>query len=83
MVLFFGSIIFYAMGAGRMAILLTALTIVNYILGQMVFSADKGGVKASNKRAFYLATSDLRSGRERSPPRPSATASSSLSWDLE
>ena len=55
MVLFFGSIIFYAMGAGRMAILLTALTIVNYILGQMVFSADKGGVKASNKRAFYLA----------------------------
>ena len=54
-VLFFGSIIFYAMGAGRMAILLTALTIVNYILGQMVFSADKGGVKASNKRAFYLA----------------------------
>ena len=40
-VLFFGSIIFYAMGAGRMAILLTALTIVNYILGQMVFSADK------------------------------------------
>ena len=54
-VLFFGSIIFYAMGAGRMAALLTGLTIINYILGQMVFSADKGGVKARNRRAFYLA----------------------------
>ena len=54
-ILFFGSIVFYAMGAGRMAVLLTALTIFNYVLGQMVFSADKGGVKARNKRAFYLA----------------------------
>ena len=54
-VLFFGSIIFYAMGAGRMAALLTGLTIINYILGQMVFSADKGGVKPKNRRAIYLA----------------------------
>lgn len=54
-VLFFGSIIFYAMGGLRMAMGLTALTIINYILGQMVFSADKGGVKPANKRAFYAA----------------------------
>ena len=54
-VLFFGSIIFYAMGGIRMAIGLTALTVINYILGQMVFSADKGGVKPANKRAFYAA----------------------------
>lgn len=54
-VLFFGSILFYAMGAGYMALGLTALTIVNYVLGQMVFSADKGGVKDKNKRAFYAA----------------------------
>ena len=40
-VLFFGSIAFYAMGAGYMALGLTALTIFNYVLGQMVFSADK------------------------------------------
>ena len=38
-----------------MAMGLTALTIINYILGQMVFSADKGGVKPANKRAFYAA----------------------------
>ena len=54
-VLFFGSIIFYAMGGLRMAMGLTVLTIINYILGQMVFSADKGGVKQANKRAFYAA----------------------------
>ena len=41
-VLFFGSLIFYAMGAGYMFLGLTALTAINYILGQMVFSADKG-----------------------------------------
>ena len=54
-VLFFGSIIFYAMGAGWMALGLTALTIINYVLGQMVFSADKGGQKEKHKRAFYAA----------------------------
>ena len=54
-ILFFGSIIFYAMGAGYMALGLTVLTIINYILGQMAFSADKGGVKEKNKRAFYIA----------------------------
>ena len=42
-VLFFGSIIFYAMGAGWMALGLTALTLITYVLGQMVFSADHGG----------------------------------------
>ena len=36
-VLFFGSIIFYTMGAGWMALGLTALTIINYVLGQMGF----------------------------------------------
>ena len=54
-VLFFGSIIFYAMGGLRMAMGLTVLTVINYILGQMVFSADKGGAKPANKRAFYAA----------------------------
>ena len=43
------------MGGLRMAMGLTVLTIINYILGQMVFSADKGGVKPANKRAFYAA----------------------------
>ena len=38
-----------------MALGLTALTIINYLLGQMVFSADKGGVKDRNRRAFYAA----------------------------
>ena len=54
-VLFFGSLIFYAMGAGYMFLGLTALTAINYILGQMVFSADKGGEKRSNRIAFYAA----------------------------
>ena len=54
-VLFFGSIVFYAMGAGYMAIMLTVLTIANYILGQMVFYVDKGGVRPQNKRAFIAA----------------------------
>ena len=54
-VLFFGSIAFYAMGAGYMALGLTALTIINYVLGQMVFSADKGGLKDRNRKAFYAA----------------------------
>ena len=54
-VLFLGSIAFYAMGAGRMALLLTALTVINYVLGQMVFAADKGGLKDRNRRAFYIA----------------------------
>ena len=54
-VLFFGSIAFYAMGAGYMALGLTALTIFNYVLGQMVFSADKGGIRNRNRRAFYAA----------------------------
>ena len=54
-VLFFGSLIFYAMGAGYMFLGLTALTAINYILGQMVFSADKGGEKKSNRIAFYAA----------------------------
>jgi alginate O-acetyltransferase complex protein AlgI len=54
-VLFFGSIVFYAMGAGSMAVILTVLTIANYLLGQMVFYVDKGGVKPQNKRAFTAA----------------------------
>jgi alginate O-acetyltransferase complex protein AlgI len=43
------------MGAGYMFLGLTALTAINYILGQMVFSADKGGEKKSNRIAFYAA----------------------------
>lgn len=55
LVLFFGSIIFYAMGAGYMAAMLTVLSIANYFLGQWVFWLDKGEKKPGNKRAFIAA----------------------------
>ena len=61
-VLFLGSIAFYAMGAGHMALVLTALTIINYVLGQMVFAADKGGLKDRNRRAFYATMAIFRRG---------------------
>lgn len=54
-ILFFGSIIFYAMGTGRMAFALIGLTLINYFLGKLVFSRRTGSVKSSSKKAFYAA----------------------------
>ena len=54
-ILFFGSIIFYAMGTGWMAFALIGLTLINYFLGKLVFSRRTGSVKSSSKKAFYAA----------------------------
>ena len=54
-ILFFGSIIFYAMGTGRMALALIGLTQINYFLGKLVFSRKTGNVKSSSRKAFIAA----------------------------
>lgn len=54
-ILFFGSIIFYAMGTGRMALALIGLTLINYFLGKLVFSRKTGNVKSSSRKAFIAA----------------------------
>ena len=54
-VLFIGSIVFYAMGTGRMALALIGLTLINYFLGKLVFSRRTGTVKSSSKKAFSIA----------------------------
>ena len=54
-ILFFGSIIFYAMGTGRMALAVIGLTLINYFLGKLVFSRKTGNVKSSSRKAFIAA----------------------------
>ena len=54
-ILFIGSIVFYAMGTGRMALALIGLTLINYFLGKLVFSRRTGTVKSSSKKAFSIA----------------------------
>ena len=54
-ILFFGSIIFYAMGTGLMALALIGLTLINYFLGKLVFSRKTGNVKSSSRKAFIAA----------------------------
>lgn len=54
-ILFFGSLVFYAMGTGKMAAALLGLTIVNYFLGTLVFAGPRDKKNIRSRRAFYIA----------------------------
>lgn len=50
--IFIGSIVFYAIGAGYMAIAMVVLTIFNYLLGKVVFSGPGASAYSSRRRAL-------------------------------
>lgn len=54
-ILFFGSIVFYAMGTGYMALALVFFTLANFFLGKIVFARRKESDRKRSGKAFAAA----------------------------